>query len=105
MTKTRCAPRTRSSISAPGRACAAAKWWRAGTAEEIADEKRSLTGQYLAGTLKIEIPPTRRAPGKQWLKILGASHNNLKNVDIEIPALNVRLRDRRVGLRQKLAGQ
>jgi len=56
-----------------------------GTADEIADAKRSLTGQYLAGKLKIEIPPNRRAPGKQWLKILGAAHNNLKNVDIEIP--------------------
>jgi len=56
-----------------------------GTADTIAEAKRSLTGQYLSGATRIEIPATRRAPGKQWLKILGAAHNNLKNVDIEIP--------------------
>ena len=56
-----------------------------GSPETIAAEPRSLTGQYLAGTLKIEIPATRRPPGENWLKILGAAHNNLKNVDVEIP--------------------
>ncbi len=55
-----------------------------GTAEAIA-EPRSLTGQYLSGKLKIESPAKRRAPGKDWLKILGASHNNLKGIDVEIP--------------------
>ncbi len=85
MTKRRCWPRTRSSISAPAPACAAARWWRWGSPKKIAAEPRSLTGQYLSGKLKIEIPAARRAPGKDWLKILGAEHNNLKNVDVEIP--------------------
>ena len=55
-----------------------------GSPKKIAAEPRSLTGQYLSGKLKIEIPAAH-APGKDWLKILGAEHNNLKNVDVEIP--------------------
>ncbi|HWA98188.1 MAG TPA: excinuclease ABC subunit UvrA [Pirellulales bacterium] len=56
-----------------------------GPPKKIAAEPRSLTGQYLSGKLKIEIPTKRRPPGQDWLKILGAEHNNLKNVDVEIP--------------------
>ena len=51
----------------------------------IAKEKRSVTGQYLAGTEKIEIPSKRRLSKEKKLRILGATHNNLKNIDVEIP--------------------
>ncbi len=56
-----------------------------GTPAEVVKEKRSLTGKYLSGEKKIEIPATRRKPGEKFLKVLGATQNNLKNVDIEIP--------------------
>ncbi len=53
----------------------------------ILKSKRSLTGQYLSGARRIEIPKQRRkADPERTLKILGASGNNLKNVDLEIPA-------------------
>ncbi|MGH8049758.1 MAG: excinuclease ABC subunit UvrA, partial [Arenimonas sp.] len=48
---------------------------------------RSLTGAYLSGRMKIEIPKVRhKAKPKMSLKLLGATGNNLKNVDLEIPA-------------------
>ncbi|KAB2901973.1 MAG: excinuclease ABC subunit UvrA [Dokdonella sp.] len=48
---------------------------------------RSLTGQYLAGTRRIALPAQRRAPDPaRLLRLLGASGNNLKQVDLEIPA-------------------
>ena len=53
--------------------------------KEIAKEKRSVTGQYLAGTEEIEIPSKRRLSEEKKLRILGATHNNLKNIDVEIP--------------------
>ncbi|MCH8922675.1 MAG: excinuclease ABC subunit UvrA, partial [Planctomycetes bacterium] len=56
-----------------------------GTAEEICDQPRSITGQYLSGKLRIEVPKKRRPIGKDRLRIIGATHNNLKNVDFEIP--------------------
>ncbi|MBX3413245.1 MAG: excinuclease ABC subunit UvrA [Pirellulales bacterium] len=56
-----------------------------GSPEEVAANDRSLTGQYLAGNLEIAIPTERRQPGEKRLRILGAEHNNLKNVDAEIP--------------------
>jgi excinuclease ABC subunit A len=56
-----------------------------GAAEQIARSKRSLTGQYLAGKLRIDVPQQRRPIGDKKLRIVGASHNNLKNVDVEIP--------------------
>ncbi|NQV90756.1 excinuclease ABC subunit UvrA [Candidatus Uhrbacteria bacterium] len=48
-------------------------------------DPNSLTAAYLRGDKKIEIPTDRRAPGKDVLKIKGASSNNLKNIDVEIP--------------------
>ncbi len=57
----------------------------AGPAAKVARSKRSVTGQYLKGTEQIAIPAQRRPPGETFLRIRGATHNNLKNVDIEIP--------------------
>ena len=51
----------------------------------IAREKRSVTGQYLAGTEQIEIPQQRRERDERAIQVLGATHNNLKNIDVEIP--------------------
>lgn len=55
-----------------------------GTAEEIMQVKESVTGQYLSGRLQIPVPEKRRKP-KEWIKITGASENNLKNIDVNIP--------------------
>ncbi len=55
-----------------------------GTVEDIIKEKRSITGQYLSGKKKIAVPDVRRKPSG-WLKIQGASENNLKNIDVDIP--------------------
>ncbi|WP_321277122.1 excinuclease ABC subunit UvrA [Thiomicrorhabdus indica] len=57
-----------------------------GTPQEIMDNAQSLTGQFLVGTRKIEIPAKRLPAGDNWLKIEGASGNNLKDVTLEIPA-------------------
>ncbi|MCR4796921.1 MAG: excinuclease ABC subunit UvrA [Lachnospiraceae bacterium] len=55
-----------------------------GTVEDIIKEPRSVTGQYLSGKKKIEVPKKRRKPtGK--LTILGAKEHNLKDIDVEIP--------------------
>jgi excinuclease ABC subunit A len=56
-----------------------------GPAAEIMKVPASLTGAYLSGRRKIEVPATRRAVGEKKLIIRGAKHHNLKNVDIEIP--------------------
>ena len=56
-----------------------------GTVKEML-ESNTLTANYLNGTTKIEIPPTRRLPQKgKTIKIFGATGNNLKETDIEIP--------------------
>ncbi|MFQ9509570.1 MAG: excinuclease ABC subunit UvrA [Lachnospiraceae bacterium] len=55
-----------------------------GTAEEIMKNESSITGAYLSGRTKIEIPEKRRkATG--YLKVCGAKENNLKNIDVKIP--------------------
>ena len=56
-----------------------------GTPEEIAACKNSITGDYLAGRRKIEIPAARKAPDGRYIRIFGARKNNLKNIDVEIP--------------------
>ena len=57
-----------------------------GKIEDILNSKNSLTGQYLRGDLKIEIPDhRRRCDEKRELEIVGASEHNLKNVDVRIP--------------------
>jgi excinuclease ABC subunit A len=59
----------------------------AGTVADIEANPRSLTGQYLKGDLKIA-PPKHRvkpAPHHNWIEILGASENNLKDIDVRVP--------------------
>ena len=57
----------------------------AGTLEDILNNPRSVTGQYLSGAKKIPVPSQRRRGNGKSLKISGAEENNLKNVDVEIP--------------------
>ncbi|WP_129596630.1 excinuclease ABC subunit UvrA [Anaerophilus nitritogenes] len=57
----------------------------AGTIEDIKKCDASITGQYLSGKKKIEIPKERRSPNGNWIKIIGAQENNLKNVDVAFP--------------------
>ena len=56
-----------------------------GTPQEVMKNKNSITGKYLSGELCIDVPKTRRKGIKKSLKIKGAAHNNLKNIDVEIP--------------------
>jgi excinuclease ABC subunit A len=56
-----------------------------GTYQQVIDTPDSLTGQYLSGKKAIEVPSERHPTGKDWLKVLGASGNNLKDVDLAIP--------------------
>lgn len=55
-----------------------------GTAKDIMACKESITGQYLSGKKFIPIPDSRREP-KGYIRILGATEHNLKNVDVDIP--------------------
>jgi excinuclease ABC subunit A len=56
-----------------------------GSPEEILSDKNSLTGRYLSDALSIPVPRKRRNGNSEHLKILGASQNNLKNIDVSIP--------------------
>ena len=56
-----------------------------GSIADIENCKESITGQYMSGVKKIEVPEVRREPSKNWLEIKGASANNLKNIDVKIP--------------------
>lgn len=56
-----------------------------GSVDEIMKNKESVTGAYLSGRSEIAVPKDRRQPTKKALKIVGATHNNLKDVDVEIP--------------------
>jgi len=56
-----------------------------GTPSDIIKVKESLTGQYLAGTLTIEIPQKRRTHNGHFIKLKGVSQHNLKNIDVDIP--------------------
>ncbi|WP_026883745.1 excinuclease ABC subunit UvrA [Clostridium akagii] len=57
----------------------------AGTVEQIKKCKQSITGQYLTGVKKIDIPKQRRKGNGNQLKIIGAKENNLKNLNVEFP--------------------
>ena len=58
-----------------------------GTVEEVLKNPRSLTAKYLTGELNIPLPKKRIKPSPErgWLKVLGATENNLKNIDVRIP--------------------
>lgn len=56
----------------------------AGTAKEIMRNKNSITGAYLSGRMQIPVPEVRKEP-KGWLKVIGATENNLKNIDVSFP--------------------
>ena len=56
-----------------------------GTPEEVMKNKNSLTGKYLSGELKIEVPKTRRKGNGKFLTIKGAKENNLRDIDVDFP--------------------
>ena len=54
-----------------------------GTVEDLIKSPRSITGKYLSGELKIEVPKERRKP-TGWIEVRGAKENNLKNINLKI---------------------
>lgn len=56
-----------------------------GTPDEVIKNPNSITGLYLSGKMKIEVPSSRRKGTKKSIKIIGASENNLKNINVTIP--------------------
>ena len=69
----------------PGAGDNGGKVMAAGTPEEVMKNENSITGQYLSGKKCIEIPKTRRKGTGKIIEIIGASENNLKNIDVKIP--------------------
>ena len=57
----------------------------AGTPEEVMKNDNSITGRYLSGKEKIEVPKKRRKGNGKYLEVIGASENNLKNIDVKFP--------------------
>ena len=57
----------------------------AGTPAEVMANPDSLTGQYLSGKKKIEVPAVRRPGNGKVLKVIGAAENNLRHIDVEFP--------------------
>ncbi|MGN0473652.1 MAG: excinuclease ABC subunit UvrA [Acutalibacteraceae bacterium] len=57
----------------------------AGEVKDLLKCENSVTGQYLSGSRKIPVPTERRKGNGNWLKIVGAAENNLKNIDVSIP--------------------
>ncbi|MBN1609977.1 MAG: excinuclease ABC subunit UvrA [Polyangiaceae bacterium] len=57
----------------------------AGTPDEIADNERSLTGQYISGKRRLPIPSVRKKPGPARLTVVGARAHNLKDVTVGVP--------------------
>ncbi|MCH5186402.1 MAG: excinuclease ABC subunit UvrA, partial [Oscillospiraceae bacterium] len=55
-----------------------------GTADELKNFPESITGKYLSGEMRIDIPKERRKPS-DWIEVIGAKENNLKNLNVKIP--------------------
>ena len=56
-----------------------------GTAEEIKNVSESITGKYLSGRMKIEVPKKRRKSNGKSIEVIGASEHNLKNINVKFP--------------------
>ena len=69
----------------PGAGCHGGEIVAAGTLEDIVACPRSITGQYLSGVKKIPVPSARRSGNGRKLTVRGATENNLKNIDANIP--------------------
>ena len=57
----------------------------AGSVKDICKAKRSITGDYLSGRKRIEVPQTRRPGNGNFLTVKGARENNLRNIDVKFP--------------------
>ena len=57
-----------------------------GSVEDIMNEPRSITGDFLAGRRKIEVPSARKQPDGRWFEVDDCRQNNLKGIDVKIPA-------------------
>jgi len=69
----------------PGAGIRGGKVIAAGTPEEVAKNPDSITGQYLCGKKKIDVPKKRRKLTGKYLEVIGARENNLKNIDVKFP--------------------
>lgn len=56
-----------------------------GTLDDIMAEPKSITGQYLSGKMEIKVPDKRRKGNGKSLEVIGAAHNNLKNINVKFP--------------------
>jgi excinuclease ABC subunit A len=56
-----------------------------GTPAEVSKNPKSITGAYLSGKRKIEVPKTRRKGNGKFIEVIGAKENNLKNIDVKFP--------------------
>lgn len=56
-----------------------------GTPKEVMQNEKSLTGKYLSGKEKIDVPKKRRKGNGKYIELKGCKHNNLKNIDVKIP--------------------
>ena len=69
----------------PGAGAFGGQIMASGTPEEVAKNKKSITGQYLSGSKSIPVPTERRVGNGRFIEVTGASENNLKNVSVKFP--------------------